>query len=262
MFFTLFPCETPEFNMLVKQSKFGIPIHKYYFAEADSTSAWWHHLIPTAYMDCYSKRKPFLFTTEYRHTLLTDLNVDVQTIFQNFPKDTRSQILRYEQNPVFELNLQTDPQLFRHLYNDFAQIRGLSTFTCQDAKQIGAENYCIFSIDQAQKPLICHFYLLSPHRDVINLLISASTLAYQDQPDMRRLMGHANRYLHWQGMLYFKAAGYQTYDWSGYVVDSQNPVIQGINRFKRTFNGTLTPIYNHYSPSYALIEKLRQFLRQ
>lgn len=247
--------------MHIIQKKFGIPISKHYFSSATQAGKL-AHLLPTAYMDCYSADKPRLFITEYRHTLLTDLRPDEATIFQHFPKDTRSQIRRCEQEQRFTLNLHTRLEAFIPLYNAFARLRGLSLFSAADAQAIGQDNYCIFSVDYQGQAVICHLYLLSAASGVANLLISASSQQYLDDVDMRRALGFANRCLHWQGMRQLKAAGFHTYDWGGYVVDAEDPAMQGINRFKRTFNGKLTPIYNHYSPLYAFIEKLRHKLRR
>ena len=248
--------------MLITIKHYGIPFQKYYFTAPSARVTLRNLLMPTAYMDCYSAQKPWLFRVEQRHTLLTDLLQDETTIFDSFPKDTRSQIRRYEQEQYFSINLHTQLTQFIPLYNAFAMERGLSHFSTQDAANIGHDNYRIFSVYHDGKPIICHFYLLSPETGVINLLISASSSAYRDNPNMRRLMGHANRCLHWQGMRYFKAAGFRTYDWGGYVVDTDDPTLQGINRFKRTFNGKLTPIYNYYSPVYGFIESIRQMERQ
>jgi lipid II:glycine glycyltransferase (peptidoglycan interpeptide bridge formation enzyme) len=246
--------------MRLKYYRYGIPIQKYYFAH-NTRPGWLERLLPTAYMDCYSSEKPRLFLTEYRHTLLTDLTPDETAIFQNFPKDTRNQIRRCEQEQCFTLNVNTPLELFIPLYNTFAQARGLSLFSEEDANSIGSGNYCILSVDYADSPVICHFYLLSADTGVSNLLISASSQDYKGDADMRRAMGFANRCLHWQGMRHLKAAGFHTYDWGGYVENTNDPMMQGINRFKRTFNGKLTPIYNYYSLSYAFIEKLRHKLR-
>lgn len=248
--------------MRVQRYHYGVPIQKYYF-EHTTKPRWRDVLMPTAYMDCYAPDKPAGFFTEYRHTLLTDLREDEAAIFQNFPKDTRNQIRRCEQAQRFKFNFNTALTEFVTLYNAFAVARGLSLFDDQDARAIGKENYRIFSVEHADRPVICHFYLLSPlQQGVTNLMISASSQAYNHDPDMRRAMGFANRYLHWQGMRYFKSAGFHTYDWGGYALHTSDPVMQGINRFKRTFNGQLTPIYNYYSPFYAFIEKLRHSLRK
>ncbi|MGB3919345.1 hypothetical protein J9253_03550 [Thiothrix litoralis] len=247
--------------MRVKSNCYGIPIQKYYFTQPQHPN--WHDLLlPTAYMDCYSPAKPRLFNTEYRHTLLTDLTPDETSIFQNFPKDTRNQIRRCEQEQRFTLNLNTPLEQFMPLYNAFAQTRGLSLFTEADANSIGRNNYAIFSADYAGSPVICHFYLISAATSCTNLLISASSQAYKHDPDMRRAMGFANRCLHWQGMCHFKKAGFRTYDWGGYVENTNDPIMQGINRFKRTFNGKKVPLYNYYSPAYGFIELARQKLRE
>ena len=247
--------------MKVQNHHYGIPFHKYYFSNPRHFR-WLDLLLPTAYMDCYTSEKPRMFNTEYRHTLLTDLTPDEASIFQNFPKDTRNQIRRCEQEQRFTLNLNSPLEQFIPLYNAFAQARGLSLFTETDALSMGHENYRIFSIDHEGSPVICHFYLISAATGCTNLLISASSQAYQHDSDMRRAMGFANRCLHWQGMRHFKKAGFHTYDWGGYVEQTDDPIMRGINRFKRTFNGKQIPIYNYYSPAYAFIEMLRQKLRE
>lgn len=247
--------------MRVEQKKLGIPIRKYYFEQKQRLD-WQDFLLPTAYMDCYSEQKPRFFNTEYRYTLLTDLTRSEEDIFQSFAKDNRNQIRRCEREANFSLNTDTPLEQFIPLYNAFAQTKGLSLFTDDDGERIGQGNYRIFSVQHEGKALICHFYLLSPQAGVTNLLISASSLEYRHDPDMNRAMGHANRYLHWQGMKHFRREGFHTYDWGGYVPDTDDPAMRGINRFKRTFNGKLTPIYNHYSPAYAFIEQARKKLRQ
>lgn len=247
--------------MQIIQTKLGIPFSKHYFSHAIQP-AWWEYCLPTAYMDCYSAQKAPLFVTEYRHTLITDLRPSEAEIFQNFSKDARSQIRRCEQEQLFTLKWQTALDDFIPLYNAFAQTRGLSRFSAADATAIGHGNYRIFSVNYQDKPVICHFYLVSARTKAVNLLISASTHAYHADAEMRRALGFANRCLHWQGMRQFKARGFHTYDWGGYALNTTDPSLQGINRFKRTFNGVLTPLYNHYSPAYALLEWLRLKLRQ
>lgn len=245
--------------MLITQKSHGIPIRKHYFSTV--APGWRDYLLPSAWLDSYINKKPVLFHQERRHTLLTDLSVDEARIFQNFPKDTRNQIRRCEREQHFTLSLHTPLEQFIPLYNHFAQERRLSPFSYEDAANIGHDNYRIFSVDHEGQPIICHLYLLSAATGVINLLISAATSKYNHDTEMRKIMGHANRCLHWQGMRHFKTAGFHTYDWGGYVLNTDDPTMQGINRFKRTFQGTLTPIYNYYSPAYTLIEKVRKIIR-
>lgn len=247
--------------MYIKQLKFGLPIQKYYFTEPSSTTSWLNYLLPTAYLDCYSAAKPLGFITTYRHTLLTDLRPSSNEIFQQFTKDTRSQIQRYQTHPYFSFNSNTELTAFMQVFNEFAQARGLSLFNLADSQLIQPQNYRIFSMDLASQPIICHLYLVCAAKGIVNILISASSQAYADDQEMRKRIGQANRYLHWQAMLHFKAAGFHTYDWGGYVSHTHDPIMQGINRFKRTFNGSLIPIYNHYSPAYAMIEKVRLYFK-
>jgi lipid II:glycine glycyltransferase (peptidoglycan interpeptide bridge formation enzyme) len=247
--------------MLVLQTSHGIPIRKYYFTHP-TQPGWRDLLIPTAYMDCYSGQKPRFFQVENRHTLLTDLTLSEENLFASFPKDTRSQIRRSEQAGLFTPNFQVDEAQFIALFNRFAQGRGLSPLSAHELQQVGKENCLLLSMDKDGQATICHYYLLSRELGIASLLISASDTQYNGDADMRKAIGHANRALHWQGMCHLKHLGFHTYDWCGYVPQSDDPVIQGINRFKRTFNGKLTPIYNYYSPIYAFIELLRRKRRK
>lgn len=247
--------------MLIALKSHGIPIRKHYFANPPQPG-WRDLVLPTAYMDCLSTDKPPLFVAENRHTLLTDLRPDEEVIFQNFPKDTRSQIRRSEAAGQFTLNRNPDPEQFLRLFNPFAGMRQLSAFSMAELEMLEAGQSCLLSMDKDGQPVICHFYLLSPETGIASILISVSDQQYNGDADMRKAIGHANRALHWQGMRHLKAQGFHTYDWCGYVPDTDDPVMQGINRFKRTFNGSLTPIYNYYSPAYGFIEYLRKQRRK
>ncbi len=247
--------------MLIALKSHGIPIRKHYFTNPPQPG-WVDAVLPTAYMDCLSSHKPALFVTENRHTLLTDLRPDEDSIFQNFPKDTRSQIRRSETSGQFTLNLQAEPEQFLHLFNRFAGMRQLSAFSREELQALDAGQSCLLSMDKDGQAVICHFYLLSRETGIASILVSVSDQQYNGDADMRKAIGHANRALHWQGMRYLKSQGFHTYDWCGYVPDTSDPVLQGINRFKRTFNGTLTPIYNYYSPAYGFIEFLRKQRRK
>jgi lipid II:glycine glycyltransferase (peptidoglycan interpeptide bridge formation enzyme) len=246
--------------MLMRQHRHGITLHKYYFQDTRLPSLR-AYLTPTAYMDSYGASKPWGFSTEYRHTLVTDLTPNESDIFQNFPKDTRNQIRRCEREHLFELNTNTDLQAFMQLYQRFAKARGLSILQIADIQSLTKSDYQIFSADYQGLPLIGHFYLVSPQTQTVSLLLSASSpLKYTDDT-LKQAMAHANRCLHWQGIRYFKQQGFQRYDWGGYALNTSDPTLQGINRFKKTFNGQLTPLYNHYSPLYVLIETIRSILK-
>lgn len=250
--------------MLLKQTSHGIPIRKHYFATPEHYG-WRDVVLPTAYFDCLDfppEKAPKWFSAELRHTLLTDLGTDEAAIFQNFPKDTRSQIRRSEESGMFTFNVHGDRAQFVALFRQFAGMRQLSAFSVEEIQAFGKDNSCLLSMDKEGQAVISHLYLLSPETGVASVLASVSDQQYNTDPEMRRLIGHANRWLHWQGMRHLKAIGYQTYDWCGYALDTNDPVLQGINRFKRTFNGTLTPICNFYSPTYAFIETLRRKLRE
>ena len=247
--------------MLLQQKRHGIRLRKYYFQDTLASNIT-HYLTATAYMDCYQATKPRGFTTEYRHTLITDLTPSESEIFQNFPKDTRNQIRRCERDHLFELNTKTNLQAFMQLYQRFAQARGLAMLKLADIQSLDPQHYQIFSADYQGTPFIAHFYLVSPATHTVSLLLSASSPVKYTDNNLKQAMAHANRCLHWQGIRHFKKQGFTHYDWGGYALNTTDPTLQGINRFKKTFNGNLTPLYNHYSPLYVLIDKIRSIFKQ
>lgn len=244
--------------MLVRQRKLGIPIHKYYF-EAPQQLHWSDYLLPTAYFDSNSASHPYSFATEARHSLVTDLRPAETLIFQQFSKTNRNQLRRCEQQQPFNVQMDVPLAAFSLLYNRFAQHKELSLFTQSDADEIGRQHFHITGVLYQHKLLVTHLYLLNG--ETVSLLISASEPDYVADPAMRKLIGQANRCLHWQSMCYFKQQGFTRYDWGGYALHTQDSRLQGINRFKQSFNGELVTRYNHYSVAYALLEKLRQRLK-
>jgi lipid II:glycine glycyltransferase (peptidoglycan interpeptide bridge formation enzyme) len=57
--------------------------------------------------------------------------------------------------------------------------------------------------------------------------------------------GYATSLLHWHMMLYFKNAGFQTYDWGGVNLDPASSAYS-ITEFKVGFGGTQKTFYNYY----------------
>lgn len=57
-------------------------------------------------------------------------------------------------------------------------------------------------------------------------------------PSQGEVIGRANKYLHWQGMLFFKEQGFRIYDFGGLSLEKDNREQQNINKFKKRFGGS------------------------
>lgn len=54
-------------------------------------------------------------------------------------------------------------------------------------------------------------------------------------------IGRANKYLHWQDILYFKEKGMKSYDWGGC---GEEEAVANISSFKRKFGGKEMIVYD------------------
>lgn len=247
--------------MLVESKKWGVPVRRYYF-ECQRCPSLFDFLIPTAFFDCYRPHKAGkFFFTEAGQTLLTDLSWPESRLFSSFSRKTRNEIHRFERGSDYVLNKEPDLAAFFPVYQRFAQNRGLSGFTREDAQAHGEENMVVFSMDRNGRPEILDLYLVDQHKRCVTGLLSCSLIDDTTDNKQRRELSVARRYLLWFSIQHFKREGFEVYDWGGYAPDDPSPVIQNISRFKLSFKGQVTPVYRYYSPAFWLMEKARHFIK-
>jgi hypothetical protein len=252
------PIKREQSNVRFQFTKYLIPIRKYYF-ECRKTPPLSDFFLPTAYMHCYEKAHPWFFSAKEGHTLTNDLTISEEDLFATFQKKTRSYIRKADKEACFTLDDGPDLGEFREFVHEFANKRELSYYELDALKELGHEYYDILALrGDNGKIALAHMYLCSPKKRICSLLISAADDSGREDAEKRQQMGRANRLLHWQAMRRLKAAGYATYDWGGYALNTEDPVLQGINSFKQRFNGTLRTVYHYYSPAYALIKWLKR----
>lgn len=121
---------------------------------------------------------------------------------------------------------------------------------------------CTASLDGRR--MATHLYFVESAVDRVRLVYSAvadpAVITSQVEVRPRRLIGIANRFLHYSAMLHFKKHGFKIYDFGGIDPVESDPKIQGINEFKRSFGGAMVLEYN-YSPTWIFkVEKTLQFL--
>ena len=127
---------------------------------------------------------------------------------------------------------------FTAFYAEFARIKGypppLNGWWLETLRGVG----CLW-LSVANSPegrdLVFHAYVVDGKS--CRLLHSASVPKDVNDREERNLLGRANRLLHWQDMLHFKAAGLLLYDFGGWSPIKDDPHLQGINRFKESFGG-------------------------
>ena len=174
------------------------------------------------------------------HSLRTDLTPPEPAILARFDETCRRQIRRAGREDSLEYERLAEPatdlEAFADFYDVFARQRGLWLADRHWLRRAAeARQLALSRVVRGGETLVWHAHLLAG--DSAQLAHSASWFRDAADGDHRSLVARANRWLHWQDMLAFKAAGIRHYDWGGMFADESTAERAGINRFKRTFGG-------------------------
>ena len=97
-------------------------------------------------------------------------------------------------------------------------------------------------VDKDGTALGWHAYYVDTQRVV--LLYSMASQRLCSDATQRQVIGRANRYLHWQDILKFKAEGLSVYDFGGWYDGKEDKGLLQINQFKEEFGGSNIEVYN------------------
>lgn len=98
---------------------------------------------------------------------------------------------------------------------------------------------------QDGRKLASHLYIVDGVRATM-LYSCSGRFIETDVPPLQ--VGRANRYLHWQDILFFKKQNYQVYDFLGLSIDKNDKAQQNINNFKKGFGGREEIGYQSFIP--------------
>lgn len=171
-------------------------------------------------------------------TLRTDLARPIDKIVATFDATCRSEIRRADSRDDLYYELFPEPvdrlDEFTTFYDEFAS----HNLSLTDRHWLGcaatAHQLVLSHSCRNSEQLVWHAYVCMGATAC--LLHSASSFRARDGRG-RSLVGRANRWLHWQDMLYFKRAGVRYYDWGGMFRDESTADRAGINQFKKMFRG-------------------------
>lgn len=205
----------------------------------------WFDEPPTADVDVdilvhrYRSAPPANVRSSPLHSLCTDLAPPAEAIAARFDESCRRHIRRAERDDGLRYALFAEPAReldgFVAFYDVFARQKGLWLADRHWLSRAAeAHQLALSCVRRDGEPLVWHAHLRAGR--TAQLAHSASWYRGTDA-DHRSLVARANRWLHWQDMLAFRAAGTLHYDWGGMFADESTPERAGLNRFKRTFGG-------------------------
>ncbi len=199
------------------------------------------------------RRTPF-------HTKLLDLSRSEADLLKGCRKNTINEIRRATREGV-RFGLVSDPGSFVDFFNAFAASKGLAQLRRDDFIHSYGAHVQVTKSVLAGEDLASHCYLMDRDERRVRLLRSASLFRSEVDKERRKLLGRANRYLHYEDMRYFKAEGYAVYDFGGYALDTRDLALKRINDFKDSFGGMLREESHYVSLPLDWSRQMARLLR-
>ena len=186
------------------------------------------------------------------YTVELSLEQGLETIFLNFRSTVKQEIKKSEKEGVV-CNFSGDAEIFVQFYNEFASGKNISLTSKRRIDEIG-DNFMITFAYLGNNILAAHSYLIDKEIGIARLYHSASKRF--DENFDRNLIGRANKLLTYKDIVYFKEAGFKTFDFGGIAENTTDKSLLGINEFKLSFGGKKVVCINYNSFGYTFLKKL------
>jgi lipid II:glycine glycyltransferase (peptidoglycan interpeptide bridge formation enzyme) len=199
------------------------------------------------------------FVSTIFYSKIIDLTNPLEKIYTNFRRNTRQEIALAEKMNM-KFSIENDLIKFVSFYNSFAETKNRKKTSFKYLSQLGDNLIITKSYINDYQPLTMHVYILNNESKMCILWMSAS-LFRNSEKENQKMIGYANRFLHFKDIEYFKNSYYQIYDLGGYAVDADEGSEQyGINYFKDQFGGQLVQYSNYTSSILVFILKIKSYL--
>lgn len=209
------------------------------------------------YLRCRKPRHGLFIDNRPVETVLSDISEDTDTILSKCTKTVKYEVNKCSKEDI-SINFYTAGELgnnttlvdeFEKAYIDFATgLEDKSVLAAYNRHKIEnmTENDCIL-ISKAEKDSIAVYHVYAWGDGSACLLFSVSN--FRNDPSLRNLAGRMNKLLHIRDIEWFREKGVSLYDW-GNISSSVNP--NGIDKFKMSFGGEVTTVYNALVGNSAL----------
>jgi lipid II:glycine glycyltransferase (peptidoglycan interpeptide bridge formation enzyme) len=191
------------------------------------------------------------------HTKQIDLTLSKEELKSSFSRTVKKSINKSEKDGItfniYKLDSDEKIDFYIDYYNSFAKSKNLH-FKLSRRQVIPFLKHTVVTFAKFDGEILSMYrYMLDNNSKTVYCIDGSSDYELVEKNSLidRNFIGRANRFLHYQDMLYFKERGFTTYDLGGYGVDTQNYAILAINEFKDGFRGELIQ-ENHYE-SYPFV---------
>jgi len=201
------------------------------------------------------------FTCQRVFTSIIDLTHDLDTIWQNMDKKSTRYSIKRAQKDGIKVRINENYSQFYQIYKSFIQKKGINSLFGVGTANLGImKKYgTLFMAEHDGEILGGHLYL--EDKGHIRLWLSASR-RLEVSREKARLIGNANRLLHWEAMKYAKEKGIKEFDWGGLWSEEEadkDERKKAINSFKLSFGGEIVTRYS-YQKVYSKTYRFAQYL--
>lgn len=209
-----------------------------------------------SFVQNHEQIKNSLCFKEVSHTLITDLTQDSETIISAISKSVLKEAKKAEGDGITCI-FNNDIEKFIEFYNKFAGNKQLYQFNKKFISEYKDFNTIAYAMKDGEI-LAAHFYLVSRKFKMVRSFLSGSRNA--DEQFDKRTLGMANKFLKIEAIHHFKNCNFETFDYGGIVLNTNNQSLKGITEYKMSFGGKVTTDVSFLSPVYFILLKISAFL--
>ncbi len=184
------------------------------------------------------------FRREPAYTKIID--IASENLYESLGKHNHHKIKQAKEGGVI-CSSTTDHEAYIAFHQKYIYDRNLSgLFSAKEVAMYGDALHLRVASLNGTKPLVYHSYLLDKSLRRVRILTSVSSTREENLTnDEKTLIANANRYLHYDDMLFFREQGFVHYDFGGYAYQTNDKSMAGINYFKDSFGGLLAEESNY-----------------
>jgi hypothetical protein len=209
-----------------------------------------------SFIQHHEQIKNSLCFKEISHTLVTDLKQDSEINLPAVSKSVLKDAKKAESEGITCI-FNNDVEKFIEFYNKFAGNKQLYQFNKKFISEFKDFNTIAYAMKDGEI-LAAHFYLVSSKFKLVRSFLSGSRMA--DENFDKRTLGMANKFLKIEAVHYFKKCNFETFDYGGIVLNTDNQSLKGITEYKTSFGGKVTTDISFLSPIYFILLKIFSFL--
>lgn len=186
-------------------------------------------------------------------TATIDLIKSMDELLANMHSTTRNEVRRAQKENIVVEQVY-DIKVFVDYYNAFAKEKGLPQINETHLTKYG-KNLMLAQARFNEHVLSMHATMIDTEENIAGLLYSCSTRL--DESVDKKVVGWANRYLHYKEFEMLKDMGMTRYEWCGVCMDPNKPERYSIGQFKLKIGGEIREDLTLRSPLFSFLLRLK-----